>query len=103
MAGQVADRPIVAGALFAAATATFVVIAEVLHSHRRAQRETRRQVTEPVDESWFTSGALDSFPMDAVRLLLLAPGVPACVGSVPRGSSPPTGTMLPGWHTISIC
>ncbi|WP_055495774.1 hypothetical protein [Streptomyces sp. TP-A0356] len=72
-----ADRPIVAGALVGAATAAFVVVAAVVHSHHRAQREAKRQLTETVDESWFTSGALDGFPMDAIRPLLLTPDAPS--------------------------
>ena len=71
-----ADRPIVAGALVGAAAA-FVVVTAVVHSHHRAQREARRQLTETVDESWFTPGALDSFPMDAIPPLLLKPDAPS--------------------------
>ncbi|WP_225102472.1 hypothetical protein [Streptomyces sp. CoH27] len=89
-----ADRPIVAGALVGAATAAFVVIAAMVRSHHRAQQEARRQLPEAVDESWFTSGALDGFPMNAVRPLLLTPGAPSlnpargeplrCLGRRPR-------------------
>lgn len=72
-----ADRPIVASALVGAATAAFVVIAAVVHSHRRAQRKASRQLTKTVDESWFTTGALDGFPMEVVRPLLLTPDAPS--------------------------
>ncbi|MFG2147177.1 hypothetical protein ACGFRG_23700 [Streptomyces sp. NPDC048696] len=71
-----ADRPIIAGALVGAATAAFVVVAAVIHSHRRARRQARRQLAETVDGSWFTTRALDGFPMDAVRPLLLTPDAP---------------------------
>ncbi|MFJ9931440.1 hypothetical protein ACIRU5_36170 [Streptomyces misionensis] len=71
------DQPIVAGALLGAATAAFVVVAAVVHSHRRGQRQARRQLTEAVDETWFTGGALDGFPEDAVRPLLLTPDAPS--------------------------
>ncbi|EST36585.1 hypothetical protein [Streptomyces roseochromogenus] len=53
-----ADRPVGAGALIGAATAAFVVVAAVVHRHRRAQREARRQLTETADESWFTTRAI---------------------------------------------
>ncbi|MGW1159855.1 hypothetical protein ACWD5Q_26030 [Streptomyces sp. NPDC002513] len=71
------DRPLVSGALIGAATAAFVVVAAMWHSHRNAARNARRCLPEAVDESWFTARTLDGFPMEAVRPHLLGKNAPS--------------------------
>ncbi|MFE9174350.1 hypothetical protein ACFYNZ_33760 [Streptomyces kebangsaanensis] len=70
------DRPLVSGALIGAATAAFIVVAAIRHSHRKAARQARRRLPETVGESWFTARTLDGFPMETVRPHLLGEDAP---------------------------
>ncbi|MBV9026893.1 MAG: hypothetical protein JO362_24550 [Streptomycetaceae bacterium] len=71
------DRPIVAGALAAAATAAFILAAAVLHARRRAAHQAKRPAAETADEPWFTPRSLEGFPLQALRPLLLGPDAPS--------------------------
>jgi hypothetical protein len=70
------DRAFVAGAVIAAGSAVLVVVAAVAHS-RRNRRRPPAQFDQRVDESWFTTDALEGFPMEAVRPWLLRPDAPS--------------------------
>lgn len=66
------ERSLVSSALAGAAGAALAVVAVTSHRHR-GPRQTRRQTSpDVVDRSWFTTEALEGFPMEAVRPLLRA-------------------------------
>jgi hypothetical protein len=68
--------PLVSSTLVVAATCTLIVVLAVAHHHRRATRKARQRLPEAVDEPLFSSDALEGFPMEAFRPLLLAPDSP---------------------------
>ncbi|MFE0463050.1 hypothetical protein ACFW1A_27725 [Kitasatospora sp. NPDC058965] len=63
-------RPLLGGALLGAGTAACVVAAALAHGGR-----ARRQ--PPAAGDWFSTEALEGFPMDAVRPLLHRPAAPS--------------------------
>ncbi|WP_406194906.1 hypothetical protein OH807_06245 [Kitasatospora sp. NBC_01560] len=69
----VEDRPAVGGALFGASAAVLGVAGLLWHRLRRRHRAPAARSTEAGDEPTFTASALEGFPTDAVRPLLLGP------------------------------
>jgi hypothetical protein len=54
-----------------------LVVWSALARARRHRRRTQPAIDSAVDESWFTTHALEGFPMEAVRSWLLRPGAPS--------------------------
>ena len=70
------DRPLISGVLISAATAAFILLATVAHRQQSVTRNPRPQLPDAVDEPWFAPEALEGFPMEALRPLLLGPHAP---------------------------
>jgi hypothetical protein len=70
------DRPVVAGALIGAVAAALVVGLALLSTCRPAAGNPCPRLEE-TGLAWPAGVAVDGFPMDAVRSLLLSPGAPS--------------------------
>ena len=70
------DRPVLGG-LLAGANAAFAVLLLAWHGHHASARRVLRPPAEEEGEEWFSAEALEGFPMEDVRPLLLGPDAPS--------------------------
>ncbi|MBD0694798.1 hypothetical protein [Streptomyces sp. CBMA123] len=71
------DRAVIGGTLIGAGTAAFVIVAALLHSRHNRERHARQSLPPVTDSNWFDGQALEGFPMEAVRPMLLGPHAPS--------------------------
>ncbi|TKA01700.1 hypothetical protein [Actinacidiphila oryziradicis] len=85
-AAPVRDWAVVGGALAGGAASVFIVLAALWHGRSGpAVRHARPAPPRGAGEEWFAAQALEGFPMQAVRPLLLGP------------NAPPVGRLYTAW------
>ena len=77
-AAPAGNRPVIAGALAAAAAVVLLGVAVVRHRHRRPAVPLGHPAPpEAVGAEWFTADTFEGFPAKAVAPLLRHPGAPS--------------------------